>query len=466
MENPITVVILAAGLGTRMKSRRAKVLHHAGGMPLIQHVAASALALAPPERVVVVVGNQAEQVEAALAGRGVQFVRQTEQRGTGHAVMVCRERLAGAPGVVVVLYGDCPLLSAETLRRLIDAQCASNAAATVMTTFLDDPAGYGRILRDDKGYIQAIVEHKAASPEELAVREINSGIYCFRGELLWKHIGEIGTGNPAGEYYLTDIVAILRRAGHVVQPFVLQDSAEVLGINTRAELAIVDRILRDRKTRELMLDGVTIEKPETVTIDSGVRIGMDTVIEPFARILGTTVIGEECRIGACSIVRDSRLGDACEVAPFTSVEGAALEHGAQVGPFARLRPGAQIGSGARIGNFVEVKKTRVGADSKAQHLAYLGDTVIGSGVNVGAGTITCNYDGAAKHPTTIGDGVFIGSNSTLVAPVEIGDGSYVAAGSVITENVPKDALALGRARQVVKEQWAKKRRAAKAQRQG
>lgn len=463
METPITVVILAAGLGTRMKSKRAKVLHHAGGMPLIEHVVSTALALTSPDRVFVVVGNQAEQVEAAVAGRGVQFIRQTEQRGTGHAVMVCRERLAGLPGLLVVLYGDCPLLSVETLRQLIATERAGDAAGTVITTMLEDPSGYGRILRDENGCVRAIVEHKAAKPEELAVREINSGIYCFRSELLWKHIGEIRTDNPAGEYYLTDIVEIMRRAGPVMKPFLLADSAEVLGINTRAELAVVDRILRDRKTRELMIEGVTIEKPETVTIDSGVRIGMDTVIEPFARILGKTVIGEDCRVGACSIVRDSRLADGCEVAPFTFVDSSELETGARVGPYARLRMGAHVGRGAQIGNFVEVKKSRIGARSKSQHLAYLGDATIGAGVNVGAGTITCNYDGAAKHPTKIGDGAFIGSNSTLVAPVEIGSGSYVAAGSVITESVPEDSLALGRARQVVKEQWAKKRKAAKSQ---
>ncbi|MGE5570369.1 MAG: bifunctional UDP-N-acetylglucosamine diphosphorylase/glucosamine-1-phosphate N-acetyltransferase GlmU [Rhodospirillales bacterium] len=463
METPITVVILAAGLGTRMRSRRAKVLHHAGGMPLIEHVVAAALEVAPPERVFAVVGNQAEQVEAAVAGRGIQFIRQTEQRGTGHAVMVCRERLEGIPGLLVVLYGDCPLLSAETLRQLIDLERSSGAAATVITTILEDPSGYGRILRDESGCVRAIVEHKAASPEELAVSEINSGIYCFRSELLWKHIGEIGTDNPAGEYYLTDIVGILRRHGHTVRPFVLRDPVEVLGINTRAELAAVDRILRERKTRELMLAGVTIEKPETVTIDAQVRIGMDTVIEPFARILGATEIGEECRVGACSIVRDSRLADRCEVAPFTFVDSSELEAGSRVGPYARLRMGAHIGAGAQIGNFVEVKKSRVGAKSKSQHLAYLGDAVIGEGVNVGAGTITCNYDGAAKHPTAIRDGAFIGSNATLVAPVTIGEGSYVAAGSVITEDVPAEALALGRARQVIKEQWARKRKAAKTQ---
>ena len=291
------------------------------------------------------------------------------------------------------------------------------------------------------------------------MREINSGIYCFRGDLLWKHIVEIEPNNAAREYYLTDIVEVFRRAGHRMQPLALPDSTQVLGINTRAELALVDRILRERKARQLMLDGVTIEKPETVTIDAGVTVGIDTIIGPFAQLLGRSVIGEDCRIGACSIVRDSRLAAGVQVAPFTMVDSCELETGVRVGPYARLRMGSHLETGAVVGNFVEVKKSRLGAKAKSQHLAYLGDAIIGKGVNVGAGTITCNYDGERKHPTTIGDGAFIGSNSTLVAPLEIGAGSYVAAGSVITKNVPPDALALGRARQAIKEQWAKKRRA-------
>jgi len=462
METPITIVILAAGLGTRMKSKKPKVLHEAGGLPLIEHVVGTALEIAPAERIVVVVGQQAEAVETAVRERGVRFVKQAEQKGTGDALKACRGA-APETGRLVVLYGDCPLLGAATLKALIAEHESSGAAATVITTTLDNPTGYGRVLRDENGDVRAIVEQKAASPEELAVHEINSGIYCFEGGPLWKHIGEIRPDNPAREYYLTDIAAVLRRAGERVRPFAMADSSELLGINTRAELAAVDRILRERKTRQLMLDGVTIEKPETVSIDAAVRIGMDTVIEPFARILGRTVIGENCRVGACSIVRDSKLGDGAEVGAFTIVDESELAEGAQVGPYARIRMHAHIGRDARVGNFVEVKKSRLGAKSKSMHLAYLGDAAIGERVNVGAGTITCNYDGVKKHPTTIGDGCFVGSNSTLVAPVELGEGSYVGAGSVITKDVPADALAVGRARQVTKEHWAKRRREKAAQ---
>jgi bifunctional UDP-N-acetylglucosamine pyrophosphorylase / glucosamine-1-phosphate N-acetyltransferase len=461
MDN-ITAVILAAGLGTRMKSRKAKVLHQAGGMTLIEHVAATAASIAPPERIAVVVGHQAELVEAVLGSRGVRFALQREQLGTGHAVAACRDLLAPLGGDVVVLLGDCPLLSAATVERLVSVQRGSQAAATVITTVLEDPSGYGRIVRATDGSVAAIVEHKAATAAERAICEINSGIYCFRGELLWKYLDEIGTDNPAGEYYLTDIVAILRRRGYSVAPLLIEDPAELLGINTRAELAQVDAVFRARKVRQLMLDGVTVEKPETVTIDAAVEIGPDTVIEPFARLLGRTTVGEDCRIGACSIVRDSALADGVEVLPFTSIESSSVGPGAHIGPYARLRMNARVGDGARVGNFVEMKNSELGVGAKSQHLAYLGDATVGDGANIGAGTITCNYDGARKHPTAIGAGAFIGSNSTLVAPIEIGAGSYVAAGSVVTDPVPADALALGRARQVVKEGWARKRRETRA----
>jgi bifunctional UDP-N-acetylglucosamine pyrophosphorylase/glucosamine-1-phosphate N-acetyltransferase len=323
---------------------------------------------------------------------------------------------------------------------------------------LDDPAGYGRILRDEHGRVRAIVEQKAATPAQLAVREINSGIYCFDSGLLWKHIGAIKPENQAKEYYLTDIVGILHGKGHAIAPLLREDPQELLGINTRAELAAVDRIVRDRTVRRLMLEGVTIEKPETVTIDSSVSIGMDTVIEPFAQVLGRTTIGEDCVIGACSIIRGSQLSDGVVVEPFTLVLDSTVESGARVGPFARVRMESHVGREARVGNFVELKKARLGAGAKSLHLAYLGDTEIGEEANIGAGTITCNYDGLRKHRTKIGRGVFVGSNATLVAPVVIGDGSYIGAGSVVTENVPEDALALGRARQVNKPEWAKKRR--------
>jgi bifunctional UDP-N-acetylglucosamine pyrophosphorylase/glucosamine-1-phosphate N-acetyltransferase len=453
-----TIVILAAGLGTRMRSKRSKVLHRAGGLALAEHVVAAAGAVAPPESIVAVTGHQAEEVEALLAPRGIGFVRQAEQLGTGHAVASCREKLEGRDGLLMVLYGDTPLLSGAMLTRLRDSQAASDAAATLITTTLDDPAGYGRVLLDHDDRVLAIVEQKAAAPEQLAIRVINSGIYCFRADLLWKYIGEIEPANRTREYYLTDMAEILTRHGHTVQAMHVENAAELLGINTRIELAAADRLLRARKNEELMLAGVTIERPETVTIDAQVQVGCDTIIEPFTRLSGGTQIGSDCRIGQGAILESSVLEDHAVVAPYSVIAEARIESGARVGPFARLRPGAEIGRDARVGNFVEVKKTRLGAGAKSQHLAYLGDSIIGERVNVGAGTITCNYDGEKKHVTRIGSGAFIGSNSTLVAPLEIGENSYIGAGSVITDPVPKEALALGRGRQVVKPEWIKKRK--------
>ncbi len=454
----LSIVILAAGLGTRMKSKQAKVLHQAGGKTLVEHVAGTALELVPPQRVFVVVGNQAEKVQQALASRGVQFVPQPEQLGTGHALTVCREAVSRLGGDVVVLYGDCPLLSPATLRRLVERQREGKSAATLITTELEDPTGYGRILRDEDGGVRAIVEQKAATPEQLSIREINSGIYCFNGDLLWRYLGQIEMNRVAKEYYLTDVVEIFRRAGYPVQPLLIEDPAELLGINTRVELAQVDGVFRARKVRQLMLDGVTIERPETVTVDLDVEVGRDTVIEPFARLLGRTRVGEDCRIGACSILRETVLAEDVEVRPFSYIDDCTVGQGARIGPYSRLRMKASVGAQAQIGNFVELKKTHLGAGSKSQHLAYLGDATIGERVNIGAGTITCNYDGQKKHETKIADGAFIGSNSTLIAPIEIGEGAYVAGGSVVTDPVPPESLALGRARQTVKEGWAKKRK--------
>jgi len=458
METPVTVVILAAGMGTRMKSRKAKVLHRAGGRSLIEHVVRTAQALAPPERIFVVVGHQAAEVRAAVSVPGVGFIEQAEQRGTGHALMVAADLLAHLDGLLVILYGDCPLVRPQTLQRLVAAQQASKATGTILTAMMDDPTGYGRVVRAGKGRVTRIVEQKAATGVEVAIREANMGLYCYRAEPFWRHLHELRPDNPAHEYYLTDMVEILHRARRRLEALRIEDVREVLGINTREELAAADRLLRDRKVRELMLSGVTIEKPETVTVDPDVQIGMDTIVEPFAQILGNTTIGENCRIGACAIVRDSELADDVEIGQFTIVGASRLERGAHAGPFARLRPETHVEADAHIGNFVELKKTRMGAGAKANHLAYLGDSEIGPGVNVGAGTITCNYDGRHKHPTKIGAGAFVGSNSTLVAPVEIGDGAYLAAGSVITEDVPADALGVGRARQVNKPDWARKRR--------
>jgi bifunctional UDP-N-acetylglucosamine pyrophosphorylase/glucosamine-1-phosphate N-acetyltransferase len=454
----VNVVILAAGLGTRMKSKHAKVLHRAGGLTLIEHVVQAASGITGTEHITVVIGHQGEQVKKRLASTGVSFVEQSEQKGTGHAVMACRAALESEPGLVVVLYGDCPLLSQDTLRQLVDRQAAGDAGVTLITTRLEDPTGYGRILFGKRGEVAAIVEQRAATDEQLAIQLINPGIYCFRAELLWKHISEIRPDNPAHEYYLTDMVEILNQAGHTAAAFEVPDATELLGINTRVELAAADKIFRDRKVRELMLDGVTIERPDTVTVDGQVRIGEDSIVEPFARILGRTTIGADCGIGAGSIIENSELADGVHIAPFTSIADSRIEAGAHIGPFARLRKGNKIGADAHIGNFVELKNTQFGAGAKASHLAYLGDSEIGEQVNIGAGTITCNYDGVKKHRTRIGKKAFVGSNSTLVAPIEIGEGSYIGAGSVITKPVPADALALGRAQQVVKEGWAAKKK--------
>jgi bifunctional UDP-N-acetylglucosamine pyrophosphorylase/glucosamine-1-phosphate N-acetyltransferase len=318
------------------------------------------------------------------------------------------------------------------------------------------------VIVDPHGNVEAIVEHKDCTAEQRSIRVINSGIYCFRADLLWRHLGEVQPNPISGEYYLTDMARILNRHGHSVRALHIEDPAELLGINTRVELADADRILGQRKARELMLSGVTIERPETVCIDASVSVGADTVIEPFTRLLGRTRIGEDCRIGAGTILENTELADRVIIRPYTVIADSRIDAGAQIGPFARLRMGAHAEADTRIGNFVELKNTRLGAGSKSQHLAYLGDSQIGAGVNVGAGTITCNYDGAGKHRTTIGEGAFIGSNSTLVAPLEIGADSYIGAGSVITEEVPPGALALGRGRQVNKPGWVAKRRKKKS----
>ncbi len=453
-----TVVILAAGLGTRMRSKRAKVLHRAGGLSLIEHVVQAARSVAPSDQIVVVTGHQADAVEEVLAPLGVRFARQVEQKGTGHALLCAHEEVTRKSGLLMVLYGDTPLLSATTLKELRDEQAGSkDAAATLITTTLANPAGYGRVLLNERGDVRAIVEHSVARPEELAVHLINSGIYCFKSEIAWKYLSEIQP-SPSGELYLTDMAAILNGHGKRVQQLHVDDFSELLGINTRVELADADRILRARKTRELMLAGVTIERPETVTIDAHVRVGIDTVIEPFARLTGHTAIGEDCHIGQGSILESAALADRVIVAPYSLIADSRVDPGAQVGPFSRLRMQSQVGPEARVGNFVELKKTRFGSGAKSQHLAYLGDAEIGANVNIGAGTITCNYDGEKKHVTKISAGAFVGSNSTLVAPVEIGEGSYIAAGSVITHDVPDHALALGRGRQVVKPDWVAKRR--------
>ncbi len=457
MKENVTVVILAAGLGTRMKSRKAKVLHEAGGDTLLNHVIRAALPLAPAEKIVAVIGHQAAEVRASVKTPGVRFALQEEQKGTGHAV-ACTQQLLEASGRLLILNGDGPLIRTPTLESFLQKDDRDGIAGSVITTEVSDPTGYGRIVRTPDGRIAAIVEQKAASPEQLAIREINTGAYWFDAALFWQHIGELQPNHKSGEYYLTDMVEILRKQGHSIAPNLVADETELLGINTRVELAVADRILRQRKTEALMLNGVTIEKPETVTIDMDVEVGQDTVIEAHVELRGATKIGAECRIGAGSLLRDCEIADAVRILPYVVAERTKIGHSAWVGPFSRLRQNAVVGDHCHIGNYVELKNTTMDQRSKANHLAYLGDAFIGEATNVGAGTITCNYDGTHKHPTRIEDHVFVGSNSTLVAPLTIGSGAYIAAGSVITHEVEQDALALGRSRQADKPGWAKKRR--------
>jgi bifunctional UDP-N-acetylglucosamine pyrophosphorylase/glucosamine-1-phosphate N-acetyltransferase len=462
MKNNVTVVILAAGLGTRMRSKKAKVLHEAGGDTLLNHIIRAVLQVAPADRIVAVVGHQAEQVRASVTEAGIRFAEQKEQKGTGHAVLCARSEAESDSGQLLILNGDGPLLRPETLLRLVENATSLNAATggSIVTTEPRDPAGYGRIVRDARGLVAEIVEQKAANAEQLKIREVNPGLYCFDAKLFWKHIAEITPNPAANEYYLTDMVEILARHGHPVAPLPVEDESELLGINTRVELAAADSILRARKTRELMLNGVTIENPESVTIDVLVSVEADSVIEANVQLRGRTRIGTGCRIGTGSVLRSCEIGDDVTILPYVVAEASTVRAKASVGPFSRMRMNADAEEGSYIGNFVELKKTKLGRGSKASHLAYLGDTVVGDNANIGAGTITCNYDGQKKHQTTIGEGAFVGSNSTLVAPVTVGDGAYTAAGSVITKNVSADALAIGRARQEEKAGWARRRRQA------
>ncbi len=459
-KTPIAAIVLAAGKGTRMKSRRAKVLHEAGGRPLAWYPVRRALD-AGADPVVVVVGHQAEAVEAALgaalAGAPVRFAVQTDQLGTAHAVLAAKRALRGWTGPIAIVSGDTPLLGAETIRRVVQARARAALAFATMT--LETPAGYGRVLRDASGRPERIVEEKDASAEVRAVREVNAGLYCADAAFLWKALARVGAKNAQKEFYLTDLVAMAaRRGGAAAVPV---DPAEAAGVNDREELARAAKVLLGRRASALMKAGVTIEDPARFDCDEGVSIGPDVVIEPGVRLLGRTQIASGCRIGAGAILRDAVLAEGVTVRPYTVIDESTVAEGAILGPFSRLRPGSDIGEGAHVGNFVETKKTRLGKGAKANHLAYLGDSFVGAGANVGAGTITCNYDGEKKHETRIGDGAFIGSDSILVAPIEIGAGAYVAAGSVVTDPVPPGALALGRARQVTKEGWVEKRRAEK-----
>jgi bifunctional UDP-N-acetylglucosamine pyrophosphorylase/glucosamine-1-phosphate N-acetyltransferase len=458
----VAVAIMAAGKGTRLKSHLPKVLHEVGGRPLLEHVIRAAVRIVPAKDVYAIIGYEAERVRAATEHTAINFVLQAEQRGTGHALMVAREALAGYDHVIV-LSGDAPMITPETVGRLRNFHLQEQAAMTLLTAELENPTGYGRVLRKSarSADVRAIVEEKAASAAQKKIRETNSGFYVFAVKDLYANIGNLSTANAHAEYYLTDMAAVLRKARQRVVAWKTANASEVLGGNTRAELADIDHYLRMAKCRQLMADGVTVFYPATCVIDTDVEVAPDTVIEPYVQLLGKTRIGTACRVRSYCVIRDSEIGDGVIIRPGCVMEEARLSTGAVVGPYSHLRPGSEIGEGAHVGNFVETKKIKLGKGSKANHLTYLGDAEIGAGVNIGAGTITCNYDGVKKHLTVIEDGVFIGSDSTLVAPVRVGKGAYVGAASCITENVPENALALGRAHQIVKEGWAREKRASR-----
>jgi bifunctional UDP-N-acetylglucosamine pyrophosphorylase / glucosamine-1-phosphate N-acetyltransferase len=451
-------VILAAGKGTRMKSARAKLLHPLLGVPILDHVV-RAVRSAGVDPITVVVGYQAEAVEAAMAGRGLAFARQDPPLGTGHAVQAARERLAARPTrTTLVVNGDVPMLRGETLAALLDAHRAGGAAATLLTVVLDDPAEYGRIVREPDGSVRAIVENKDASATEKRIREINAGIYAFETHPLLEALAQLRPQNAQGEYYLTDVVGLLRKAGHHVNAMAAPDSREALGVNSHSELAAAARILRQRRCEALMAAGVGIEDPETTVVGPEVEVEADVLLRPFTMLEGRTRVAAGAVVGPFVRVVDSAIGPGAQILDHCLLRGCVVEEGASVGPFAHVRPESRIGVKAKVGNFVELKKSHLGDGSKAPHLSYIGDATVGPGVNIGAGTITCNYDGTHKHATRIEAGAFVGSDSTLVAPLTIGEGAYIAAGSAITEDVPPGALALGRARQVIKKGWAEARR--------
>jgi bifunctional UDP-N-acetylglucosamine pyrophosphorylase / glucosamine-1-phosphate N-acetyltransferase len=456
-----SIVILAAGKGTRMRSDLAKVLHRAGGRPILETVIRACQPLKAAQ-ILVVVGHQAPDVTALAEQLGAQTIVQNPQRGTGHAMQVARRAIRKSAKFAIVLAGDAVLLRTATLAGLLEAHRRGEAAATILSAELADPGSYGRIVRDAEGRVQAVVEDSSLTPEQRQIREVNSAIYCFTLEKLWPCLAALRPENALRELFLTDTIAMLRSRNERVLAQIAPDANEVLGCNTRADLAAADRVLRARKAAELMDSGVTIYLPETVVIDPEVTAGADTVIEPGVQLLGKTRIGARCQILTGSILHDVRVDDGAIVGPHSNAFASRIGPGAHVGPFARLRHDSDIRAGAHIGNFVEVKKSVVHEGVKANHLSYLGDATIGADANIGAGTITCNYDGVAKHETKIGKGVFIGSDTALVAPVRVGDGAYVAAGSVITDNVPADALAVARGRQVNKPGWAKARRRALA----
>jgi len=458
------IAIMAAGKGTRLKSKLPKVLHEVGGKPLLAHVIAAASKVVPANDVYCIIGHEADLVRERLAPTGVGFVLQKEQKGTGHALMMAREALAGY-GQVLVLSGDAPLIKAKTIEKLRDFHMSKKAAMTLLTAVLEVPAAYGRIVRKGpmSDQVKAIVEFKALSVAQYKICEINAGFYAFDVPLLYGNIDKLSTNNAQGEYYLTDMASVYSKMKKRVVAVRADDADEVLGGNTRAELVAIDEVIRLAKCKQLMNDGVTVFYPQSCVIDCDVEVGADTVIEPFVQLLGKTKVGSGTRIHSYSVIRNVEIGDSVTILPGCVMDDSRVQNKATLGPYSRLRPGSNIGEGAKLGNFVETKKINLGKGSKVNHLTYVGDAEIGEGVNIGAGTITCNYDGTRKHKTIIEDGVFVGSDSTLVAPVKIGKGAYIAAATCVTEDVPPESLAVGRARQINKEGWVREKKARQAQ---
>jgi len=461
MTENLDVIILAAGLGTRMKSATIKILHKAAGRPIIDYVLDLASEVSD-ETPVMIVGHQREAVQRSVGDRA-RFAVQDPPLGTGHAVLQAAQILGDVSGrKVLVLSGDVPLTRAETLQHLLAQHDREANALTLLTMKLDNPAMYGRIVRDADGGVLRIVEAKDATADEKKIDEVNAGIYVFNGDGLFERLRNLSADNAQGEYYLTDLLGAVRDSGNRVGAYVLHDAVEALGVNSRAELATVEGEIQRRVVEKLMKDGVTFRNPSTVVIDSTVTIGAESVVYPFVTLEGTTKVGEGCVIEPGVHLINVTVGDDVHLKTGTVAEETTIEDEATIGPYAHLRPGTHLGRKVKVGNFVETKKAVVGEGSKLPHLSYIGDAEVGTGVNIGAGTITCNYDGVNKHQTIIEDGVFIGSDSQLVAPIRIGKGAYVGAGSTITKDVPPDALALTRTPQKIVEGWAARRRAERA----
>lgn len=447
----LKTLILAAGKGTRMKSDMPKVIHKVNGIPMITKIIDTLSELNPEENILIL-GHKKEEV-LKVVGENCDYVLQTEQLGTGHAVIQAKEKLKGYDGDVMILCGDTPLLRESTLKSLYEYHKESGAVTTILTSIYENPFGYGRIVKED-GLVKAIVEEKEASEEIKKIKEVNAGVYCFNSKELFKALDKIDNNNEKGEYYLTDVIGIQVSENKKVQSFILEDKMEILGVNSKVELAQAGKVLRDRKNRELMEEGVILIDPETTYVEESVKVGRDTVLYPGVVLQGKTVIGENCEIIGNSRIIDSVLGNNIRVES-SVIEESILEDGVTMGPFAHIRPKSLLKEKVHIGNFVEVKKSTLEKGVKAGHLTYLGDAQVGENTNIGAGTITCNYDGVNKFKTVIGKDAFIGSDSMLVAPVNIGEKALIGAGSVITKDVPSNSLAVSRSKQIIKTDWRK-----------